>query len=261
MAEIKIIIAAHKEYPMPTDEIYLPVHVGSEGKQPLPYQPDCQGENISAKNPGYCELTGLYWAWKNLSCDYLGLAHYRRHFTRKSKGYRRSHPPMDCVLTGQELLPLLAEGCILVPKRRRYYISTLYEHYGNSHYAEHLDVTREILAEHFPLDLAAFDRVMAQTGGYMFNMFIMEKTLADDYCAWLFAILAELEARLPKREYTPYQARFYGRISELLFNVWLLARGLPVKEIGYLPMEKEPWGKKGAAFLKSKLGKKYEGSF
>ena len=81
----KIIIATHKMYDMPQDDIYLPVHVGREGKDALPYQPDNTGDNISAKNPSYCELTGLYWAWKNLDCDYLGLAHYRRHFSMKSR--------------------------------------------------------------------------------------------------------------------------------------------------------------------------------
>lgn len=60
----KIIIATHKLYDMPQDDIYLPVHVGREGKEPLPYQPDNTGDNISDKNASYCELTGLYWAWK-----------------------------------------------------------------------------------------------------------------------------------------------------------------------------------------------------
>ena len=34
----KIIIATHKMYDMPQDDIYLPVHVGREGKDALPYQ-------------------------------------------------------------------------------------------------------------------------------------------------------------------------------------------------------------------------------
>ena len=48
---VKIIVAAHKLYEMPEDTLYLPVHVGSAGKSPLPYQPDDTGDNISAKKP------------------------------------------------------------------------------------------------------------------------------------------------------------------------------------------------------------------
>lgn len=80
---IKILIAAHKPYWMPKDPVYLPLHVGAEGKPDLGYTKDNTGDNISAKNPNFCELTGLYWAWKNLDADYLGLVHYRRYFTRK----------------------------------------------------------------------------------------------------------------------------------------------------------------------------------
>ena len=80
--DIKIIIAIHKPYWVPTDSIYLPVQVGAAGKVSIEnYQRDDEGENISHKNAHYCELTGLYWAWKNLKVDYIGLAHYRRHFS------------------------------------------------------------------------------------------------------------------------------------------------------------------------------------
>lgn len=77
---IKIIVAAHKPYEMPDDEVYLPVYVGAMGKTDVGYQRDDEGENISILNPYFCELTGLYWAWKNLSEDYIGLVHYRRLF-------------------------------------------------------------------------------------------------------------------------------------------------------------------------------------
>ncbi|MCD8149262.1 MAG: DUF4422 domain-containing protein [Clostridiales bacterium] len=260
--DVKIIVAAHKLYEMPSDSIYLPVYVGSALGHSLPYQPDDEGENISLKNPGYCELTGLYWAWKNLDCDYLGLAHYRRHFTVRSRAYRRKHAPMDCVLTGAELEKLLPQAQIIVPKKRRYYIETLYSHYAHTHYAEHLDVTREIIAEKYPENLDAFDHIMKQTWGYMFNMYIMEKTLSDACCEWLFDILFELEHRVGSGEYSAYQGRFYGRVSEILLNVWLRGRREPVKEIGYLPMEKEDWGRKIRSFLAAKVcHRKYGKSF
>ena len=90
-----IVVATHKKYRMPNDPLYLPVHVGAEGKKdakgrPLDfgYQKDNEGDNISLKNPRYCELTGIYWAWKNLECDYIGLVHYRRYFGGKEKRKR-----------------------------------------------------------------------------------------------------------------------------------------------------------------------------
>jgi hypothetical protein len=68
---IKIVVAMHKKYKVPKDDIYLPLHVGAEGKEDIGFTGDNTGENISIKNPFWCELTGLYWAWKNLDYDYL----------------------------------------------------------------------------------------------------------------------------------------------------------------------------------------------
>ena len=83
MKNIKMIVATHKKYQMPKDKMYLPIQVGAKGKEDLGYQKDNEGENISSKNPYYSELTGLYWAWKNLDADYIGLSHYRRYFSEK----------------------------------------------------------------------------------------------------------------------------------------------------------------------------------
>ena len=63
---IKIIVAAHKPYFMPDDDMYLPLQVGSFEKEGIGFARDDTGDNISEKNPRFCELTGIYWAWKNL---------------------------------------------------------------------------------------------------------------------------------------------------------------------------------------------------
>lgn len=258
----KIIIATHKKYDMPKDEMYLPLHVGREGKEDLGYVGDNTGKNISDKNASFCELTGLYWAWKNLDCEYLGLAHYRRHFTRKNKLYQFFKGKMESVLTKEETDTMLKVYPILVPKKRRYYIETIYSHYEHTHYKEHLDVTREIIADKYPEYLEAFDTVMQQRGGYMFNMFVMRKDLADSYCEWLFSILFELEERFKGVDYSFFQGRFYGRVSEIIFNVWLLKQNEAYKEIPYMHIENVNWLKKGTAFLKAKFtSKKYDSSF
>ncbi len=273
--EITIIIAAHKSYQMPKDPMYLPLHVGAEGKTDaegnpldLGYTKDNTGDNISILNPSFCELTGLYWAWKNLEADYIGLAHYRRHF-----GYKKTKDLFDSVLTFEQIQPYLGKIKVFTPNKRKYYIESLYDHYKHTHYIEQLDVTREIISELYPEYVPAYDKVVKRTYGYMFNMMILKKEYLDQYCKWLFDILFELKERMEKNEkmqnLSVFQSRFYGRVSEIIFNVWLerqLETGEikkeETKEIPVIHMDDINWWKKGTAFLKAKfIGKKYEGSF
>ena len=75
--------------------------------------------------------------------------------------------------------------------------------------------------EKYPEYLKSYDKVLKRTYGYMFNMMIMEKKLLDDYCTWLFDILFELRKRVDMPELDSFQGRFFGRVSEIIFNVWL----------------------------------------
>lgn len=264
MKDIKLIVATHKQFKMPKDQnLYLPLHVGREGKKDLGYKGDNTGDNISHLNPYYCELTGLYWAWKNLDCDYLGLVHYRRYFTKKKQSYKEDIKIDDVILSQADAEKLLDAADVIVPKKRKYYIETLYSHYAHTHDAKHLDVTREIMAELYPDYLPAFDSVMKQRSGYMFNMFIMKKELADAYCEWLFALIDKLYERLDLTGYSSFDARLFGRVSERLFNVWLAQqKELTIKEVPFMYMEKINLFQKGKAFLAAKfLGKKYGKSF
>ena len=103
----------------------------------------------------------------------------------------------------------------------------------------------------------------------MFNMMIMRRDLADKYCAWLFDILFALSKKMGVTELSFYQGRYFGRVSEIILNVWLDRQisiaAIPRDRIRELPTiytEKIMWYKKGASFLKAKyLGEKYEGSF
>lgn len=273
--KVKIIVATHKSFRMPEDEMYIPLHVGAEGKKDdngndldLGFVKDNTGDNISLKNPGFCELTGLYWAWKNLDVDYLGLVHYRRHFC-----LRKTKDPFDGVLTYSELEPWLAKVRVFVPNKRKYYIETLYSHYKHTHYISQLDETRKIIAQKYPGYIPSYDRVVNRTYGYMFNIFIMDRCFVNEYCTWLFDILFELEKRVREGkvdmpELSAFQARLYGRVSEIIFNVWLdycIHTGkLSESEILEMPciiMEKISWFKKLIGFLSAKyLGRRYDGS-
>lgn len=250
---IKIIVATHKPYWMPQDEIYLPLHVGHAGKSDIGFQGDDSGDNISEKNPNYCELTGLYWAWKNLDADYIGLAHYRRHFSDRIKKDKKSS-----VLTKEQLELLLKSNDVVLPKKRRYFIETIYTHYAHTADGSHLDKTRDIISEKYPDYLPAFDKVMSSTSAHMFNMFIMKKSLADEYCKWLFDILSELENRVDVSNLSAFEARLFGRVSEMLLDIWITKNNIPYKEIKHMHMEPINWVKKICGFLSAKFfDKKY----
>ncbi len=258
MKDIKIIVATHAQNKMPGDEMYLPVQVGALGKQDLGYQKDCEGDNISHKNPSFCELTGLYWAWKNLDAAYVGLAHYRRHFKGRSKG----SDPLDLVLTWQEADRLLEDTDILVTKKRRYYIENIYDHYAHTLYVETLDKAIEVIHAKYPQYSATLERCMKHTHMHAFNMMVMKKDKLDAYCRWLFDILFEVEQALADKQYSPFHARYPGRISELLLDVWLEQNGYSYKEVPFLYTQKVDYVAKVTGFLKSKfLREKYEGSF
>ena len=248
--DIKIIVATHKKYWMPSDDIYLPVHVGKKGKTDLGYQGDDTGDNISDKNTNYCELTGLYWAWKNLKADYKGLSHYRRHFMVKgSKGTKE-----EKVINRQQLEELLKKTDIILPNPRNYFIETNYSQYVHAHHAQDLDVTRQILDEKYPDYVKAFDETMKSTIGHRFNMFIMKSELFDSYCEWMFDILFELEKRLDISDYSAYDARVFGFVSERLLDIWIKTNKLTYINIPVEFMEKQNWLVKGTKFLERKIG-------
>lgn len=263
MKNIKIIAAAHKKYQMPKDKMYIPVQVGAEGKEKIEgYQPDNVGENISTKNPYFCELTGLYWAWKNMDSDYIGLVHYRRYFTEKRKKPKDENTKFNIVLNSEETKRILESTNVILPKKRKYYIENLYDHYKHTMYIEPLDETRKIIEEKYPEYLEEFDKLHKRTSAHMFNMFIMKKEILNDYCNWLFDILFELEKRIDANQYDAFHARFFGRVSELLLDVWINKNNISYKEVEVMDMQNVNWLKKGFAFLRAKFTrKKYGKSF
>ncbi|TWT27717.1 DUF4422 domain-containing protein [Planomicrobium sp. CPCC 101110] len=255
MNNIKILVATHKKYKMPDNDIYLPLHVGREGKEDLGYQGDNTGDNISIKNQSYCELTGLYWAWKNLDCDYIGLCHYRRYFTTK-KAKRKSKTEFDnfnSILNEQEIKELMGNSEILLPSQRNYYIETIWSHYKNAHHIKDLQETQNIIEKLYPDYLNSFNEVMSGKKLHLYNMFVMKKSDFDSYCEWLFTILFELEKRTDLTTYDAYQKRIFGFMSERLFNVWIHKKGLKISKLKILSLEGIKWGDKIYKFLARKV--------
>lgn len=248
--EIKVLVAAHKNYAMPKDDLYLPVFVGKAIHPDVnhSFQGDNTGDNISVKNPYYNELTAIYWGWKNLDLDAMGLVHYRRYL---SLNHKKS---LDAVLSRQQAVDLLQDHDIILPPKRRYYIETIESHYRHSHENEPLDVMTQVIAEKYPEYQTSYQKVMKRTWAHMFNMFIMKRGPLNEYCKWMFDVLSEVEKRIDISNYSTYEKRVYGFLSEPLLDVWLDQHPeYSTTEVNYVFMEHTNWFKKGSAFLKRKI--------
>jgi hypothetical protein len=246
--KIQILVATHKVYEMPADPVYLPVETGRAYLPALGYTGDDTGENISEKKPAFCELSALYWGWKNLDADCLGLCHYRRYFVSRRGGSKRER-----ILTGAEWEALLEETPVVVPKKRHYWIETNFSQYVHAHHQVDLETTRNILSEKYPEYLPAYDRVMARRSGHRFNMLAMRRDLLDAYCGWLFDVLLTLDERLDVSAYSENDRRACGFVGERLLDVWLETNGVPYREVPVANLERQHWPRKIAGFLKRKF--------
>ncbi|WGN90542.1 DUF4422 domain-containing protein [Ligilactobacillus faecis] len=237
-------VMTHKENSYKLPEGYSNLLVGATSnrvnlKGVDNYLYDDTEENISQKNKNYCELTGMYWIWKNSDKKNVGVSHYRRYFSDKSKLTEYAEALFKGWVNPVKIARLdkyLEENDWIVPEKIALEDGEkdLYENYVNFHYEKDLVTTRDVISEIYPEYTATFDRVLAGNEFSQFNMCYTSKEEFDKYCQWLFDILEEVEIRVDIKDYDDYQARIYGFLSERLFNVWL--QHDPQKKIKYLPV-------------------------
>ncbi|MEY4963143.1 MAG: hypothetical protein RLZZ323_462 [Bacteroidota bacterium] len=231
-----ILICTHKAFNYIPDNFFLPIHVGKEiSPLDLPYQADNTGNNISKKNKNYCELTALYWAWKNLEeVDTIGLCHYRRFFDFSET------PSANTIIEITEeyfsnnfqnyvYKETLLDGYDIILPNPLVKTRSLYSHYSLSHLPQDFDILTKTVANLYPEYIKSFQKVMFKNNSFSpFNMFVAKKELIDDYTAWLFSILEDVEKQI-KISTNPYQERVLGFMSERLLNVYVHHNQLKIK--------------------------------
>ncbi len=166
---------------------------------------DNTGDHISHKNRQYCELTALYWIWKNDRSDYVGLSHYRRHFELDEEALRRlPYSNIDVVLT----IPIFDYPSVGAVYRR-------------DHVEQDWQVMFQAIEELCPEYLTAARELEAGRFYYAYNMFIMKREILDRYGTWLFPILFYCEAHCEKKR-DGYQGRYIGFLAEHLLSLYFL---------------------------------------
>lgn len=229
---LKLFSVSHRiENNLPQDRLLLAV--GDHSSEIEADFFDNTGDNISFKNPNYCELTALYWIWKNVNCDYVGFEHYRRFFFTRGQLFARP-------LTKVEIKNILRSGKIIIPKPHKCHCSVS-DDYAANHDINDLNLCGKIIEEKFPDYFSSFKKVLSGNQYSLGNMFVMPKSMLDSYCSWLFEILSTIESKIDVGSKDAYQSRVFGFLSERLFNVWLDKHNLniyyaPVYNIGDCPI-------------------------
>ena len=218
---VKIFAMTHKEFDVPNDPMYIPLHVGHAGaKKDFGYMGDDTGDNISDLNCYYAELSGIYWVWKNYhEAEYVGVCHYRRFLTDED-GY---------AFTEKEYEKILSQYDIITTKQLELPNSYRYG-FGAHHNVNALDEAGNIIKERHPEFYDTYVSLVNQNKTYFGNMMVTKKELYDEYCAWLFDIFFELQKRIDLTFADDYHKRVFGFISEFLLYVWVTTKGLSAYE-------------------------------
>ena len=220
---MSIYIAMHKACDLPAREGYVPIQVGAALHEKLGVlTDDAREDNISEKNPNFCELTALYYIWKHTDDPVVGLVHYRRFFSRK----KLSSAEED-IVSYEEFYRILDEHKIVLPQKH-YFKTNNYEQYNKLHFIKDLDLCGEVIRELTPEYSDAFQEVMQRKYIYPYNMFVMTRKNYDAYAQWLFRILFELEKRIDISGYDAYNQRIWGFLSERLQNIWVVKQKLEI---------------------------------
>jgi len=224
--KIKIFVATHKPSPVLHNDIYTPIHVGRAvskyGNEMADVQGDDIGLNISAKNAFYCEMTAHYWIWKNVvDCEYVGLCHYRRYFA---------------VDITEGNIDQLIQGADVILVEPSYYIDSVYSYFAKYVGAENMTILSIVMKKHYPDYYETLQTICDGVKFHPFNMVICRKTLFDQYCEWMFAILGECEKYIKPSPYTNAR-RSLAYIAEMLTGVYFIHRQMKIKSVPYYKIE------------------------
>jgi Domain of unknown function (DUF4422) len=259
--KIKVLIATHNPLSQIETEIFIPIQVGASINKNIikeSYLKDNLGKHISEKNNTFNELTALYWAWKNLDYDIIGLAHYRRYldlfhtkpFFKKDKidviiNSYKDDPKLnllkDAKKSSSKIIKILTTNDLIIAKPSFCSINGKYcsiaEDYAHNHIASDWDSCMQIILEKYPEYKNSVESYLYNSNRfYICNMFIAKKEWFTTFCEWIFPILFEIEKKITISE-DPFQRRVTGFLSERLFTLYVLHNKFKLKELPILFVE------------------------
>ncbi|WP_018687241.1 DUF4422 domain-containing protein [Ahrensia kielensis] len=241
---LKIYVNHYSKAKIIKNQNITPIQVGRQSSNvTLDMIGDDTGDNISHLNSAFCELTGIYWAWKNDHISkYIGFMHYRRFldfYTCIQRANTTLHGVMvDCIdedfagtygLTDERISVLLNDFDAIIPKAidvtQLGFSSLRHQYkYNPNHHIKDFDATGKIIEELYPQDSVHFENMSKGATLYACNIFIFERNLFEEYCDWVFPILFRLNKTIETAGYTKQAKRAVGFLAERLFTTFILKK-------------------------------------
>lgn len=244
---ITIIVSCHKNFYCPPASVYLPVHVGAAcAQEPLnDAVPDNSGDSISRRNFTFCELTGQYWAWKNLDADYIGQCHYRRYFCFDgARHVANDHAQIETGLlnaAGAHMFSLdddrlicskIVECDAIVPESWDVRCTRTPQGVRRT-VREHMIGYGLVVAESFKRLEYLVARMAPEYAPYVtnyldghqylgYNCFVMRRKLFDLLCEFEFPVLLEFDRTFSYEGLSNTQKRVCGYLGEVLFSAFVM---------------------------------------
>lgn len=252
----------HKKHAVPQCDFIVPIQVNkcNTGIE-TGFITDDTGDNISQKNESFCELTAIYWIWKNIDtmpAKYIGLSHYRRYFTNPIKASFFSklngllHSKKQEIIIQvplnedtlrlasnnelqNKLLDNLEKGYVIVPNKKSFrvgkrFILSIKNQFIFTHLREDWEILEAAIKKIHPDYADSLSFFESETKMHCYNMFVGDKAFFKNYCSWLFPLLFEIKANIPLSPY-PYQRRIIGFMAERLFNLYLYKNNIKTVEL------------------------------
>jgi len=249
MASIKIFVSYKDKHKIFQSDIITPIQTGRAIADEI-YDKmigDDTGDNISAQNPKYNELSAQYWVWKHYkeigTPDFVGFMHYRRHFLfnsnlptpeytwlnnssvylfsninnnyleyLKDSDIQQYFPKYDCMV----IKPYNIKN---IKKRYR----TIRDNYVTLKEQEgyFYDIFIDVIKSLHPDYIEEIEEFKNGLEMYLCNMFVMRKDLFEDYSKFLFSTLAKIDEKINSTGFSENKLRFLGFIGEFILSIYM----------------------------------------
>ena len=250
--KIHIYVSMHKPSYVPDNKYLIPIQVGAAlaDKRFENTLHDDEGENISAKNKRYCELTAQYWAWKNdLDADYYGFWHYRRYFCFNTDKKPDVWGNVDISMLTDRLIEEFDLREEDIQAALKYYDiivpqdwvcdegdgeMTVYQHWCKHFDPDDIQTMTDVIREKYPeYDKDVMSLLFSNSAPFC-NLFIMNRALFQEYNEFCFTVLEEVEKRVNHENYNVERYRTMGHLAERLTGIFVKHIERTRKEVSIL---------------------------